>query len=127
MSKKKPKIVHFSHEAEETFASILDYYGMAWEYEPRTFPLAWDDNGKVSEAFTPDFYLPDQDLYIELTTLRPRLTTFKNRKLRMMHELYPDVKIKLFKRQDLRSLMIKFGLYQEAERFAGTAAQKSKE
>lgn len=114
----------FAHPAEETFARILDYYGIEWQYEPRTFPLAWDEHGNVTEAFAPDFYLPQQDLYIELTTLRPRLTTFKNRRIRMMQELYPEVKIKLFKRRDMRELMLKFGLYQEAAQLEGTAAQK---
>ena len=117
----------FSHPAEAIFARILDYYGIEWEYEPRTFPLAWDERGSVTEAFAPDFYLPQQNLYIELTTLRPRLTTFKNRKLRRMKELYPEVNVKLFKRKDLQSLMIKFGLYTEAEALSGTAAQNWKE
>ncbi len=53
-------------------------------------------------AFTPDFYLPQQDLFIELTTLRPSLATIKNRKLRLMSELYPDIHIKLLKRRELR-------------------------
>ncbi len=113
----------FSHPAEETFARILDYYGIAWEYEPRTFALQWDANGKVTEAFTPDFYLPDQDLYIELTTLRPQLTTIKNRKLKRMQELYPEIQIKLFKRKDIRDLMVKYGLDSEAQAISGTGAQ----
>lgn len=113
----------FVHEAEATFARILDFYGIAWEYEPRTFPLEWDEDGNVAEAFAPDFYLPDQNLYIELTTLRPQLTTRKNRKLRRMKELYPDINIKLFKRADLRTLMMKYGLYQEADKISGTGAQ----
>ncbi len=87
----------FSHPLEEEFARILDYYGIAWEYEPRTFPLQWDEAGNVTEAFTPDFYFPEQDLYVELTTLRPSLATHKNRKLRRMKELYPEIQIKLFK------------------------------
>jgi hypothetical protein len=114
----------FSHPVEEAFARILDFYGIEWRYEPRIFPLEWDERGNMTEAFVPDFYLPQQDLYIELTTLRPRLTTFKHRKLRRMKELYPDVNIKLFKRKDLQELMIKFGLYNEAEKISGTGAQK---
>lgn len=113
----------FSHPAEETFARILDYYGIAWEYEPRTFALQWDENGKVTEAFTPDFYLPDQNLYVELTTLRPQLTTIKNRKLKRMQELYPEIQIKLFKRKDIRDLMVKYGLDSEAQSISGTGAQ----
>jgi len=117
----------FVHQAEETFAQILDFYGIAWEYEPRTFPLEWDESGNVIEAFAPDFFLPDQNLYIELTTLRPQLTTRKNRKLRKMKELYPEVNIRLFKRADLRTLMVKYGLDHEAGKIVGTGAQNEVE
>ena len=116
---------NFVHPVEEIFARILDYYGIAWEYEPRTFPLEWDADHNVTEAFTPDFYLPGQDLYIELTTLRPHLSTFKNRRLRRMAELYPQVHIKLLKRRELRAMLVKYGLVDEAARISGTAAQKS--
>lgn len=114
----------FSHPVEEEFARILDYYGIAWVYEPRTFPLQWDEQGKVTEAFTPDFYFPEQDLYVELTTLRPSLATHKNRKLRRMQELYPEIQIKLFKRREMRNLMVKYGLQVEAARIQGTDAQE---
>ena len=113
----------FVHYMEEAFARILDYYGIRWDYEPRTFELEWDETGKIAVAFTPDFYLPDEDLYIELTTLRPKLMRQKNAKLRRMRQLYPDVKIKLFRRRDLRDMMIKFGMDQEAEELLGTNAQ----
>ncbi|HEX6305103.1 MAG TPA: hypothetical protein VFZ76_12995, partial [Anaerolineales bacterium] len=102
------------------------YYGVKWQYEPRTFPLEWDGEGNVTEAFSPDFYLPQQDLYIELTTLRPPLTTRKNRKLRRMNELYPAINVKLFKRRDIRNLMVKYGLDQQAEKIAGSEAQSEK-
>jgi hypothetical protein len=115
----------FSHQAEETFARILDYYAIEWQYEPRTFPLEWDSDGNVIEAFSPDFYLPQQDLYIELTTLRPELTTKKNRKLRRMRILYPHISIKLFKRRELRDLMVKYGMDQEASLISGSAAQST--
>lgn len=113
----------FSHPVEEEFARILDYYGIEWEYEPRTFPLQWDEHGNVTEAFTPDFYFPQQELYVELTTLRPSLATHKNRKLRRMQELYPDIHVKLFKRREMRNLMVKYGLQQAAARIQGTTAQ----
>lgn len=117
----------FAHPAEEIFARILDYYGIRWHYEPRTFPLEWDKDGNVLEAFTPDFYLPDQDLYIELTTLRPKLSTHKNKKLRRIQELYPDIHIKLYKRKEMRELMVKYGLLKEAAKIRGSEAQRSKE
>lgn len=114
----------FAGPVEETFAKILDFYNIEWVYEPRTFPLVWDAQGKVLEAFTPDFYLPQQDLYIELTTLRPHLATYKNRRMRLMRELYPDIHVKLLKRRELRDMMIKYGLVEEAIPIMGTKAQQ---
>jgi hypothetical protein len=114
----------FAHPAEETFAKILDFYGIEWEYEPRTFPLEWDGEGKVTEAFAPDFYLPSQDLYIELTTLRPKLANYKNRRMRRMQELYPEIHVKLLKRREMREMMVKYGLYDSAEQIQGSGAQK---
>lgn len=106
------------------FARIMDYYGIQWEYEPRTFDLEWDSEGNVTLAFTPDFFLPDQSLFIELTTLRPQLSTRKNKKMRLMNELYPDIKIKLMKRRDMRDMMVKYGLYDQAGLIQGTESQK---
>lgn len=124
MKSPKPGNPNFAHPAEEEFSRILDFYGLEWEYEPRMFPLEWDAEKRVTFAFTPDFYLPEQDLYIELTTLRPRLATHKNRKLRLMKELYPEINIKLLKRKEIRDLMVKYGLDQVAERYQGTKAQR---
>ena len=113
----------FAHPTEEAFACILDYYGIEWEYEPRTFVLERDEEGNIAAGFSPDFYLPDQELYVELTTVRPSLVTEKNRKVRRLRELYPDVNIQLFKRRDVRDLMIKYGLDHQAEEILGTEAQ----
>jgi len=100
----------FAHPVEAEFARILDFYGIPWEYEPRTFVLQSDRAGRVTEAFSPDFYLPDQGLYVELTTMQPNQIRHKNRKLRKLRERYPETNIKLFKRGDIRSLMLKFGV-----------------
>ena len=100
--------VKFAHPSEEEFAHILDFYGVRWSYEPRSFPLRWDGD-RVVEMFTPDFYLADLDLYIELTTLRQRLVTEKNRKLRQLRELFPDINIKLLYKRDYRRLLARFG------------------
>jgi len=102
--------VNFAHESERKFAAILDFYQIHWEYEPRTFPLRWAPDGRVIESFTPDFYLVDHELYIELTTLKQSLVTKKNRKLRLFRGLYPNIPIKLLYARDFRSLMAKYGL-----------------
>jgi hypoxanthine phosphoribosyltransferase len=100
--------VQFAHASEEEFARLLDFYDVAWQYEPRSFTLREED-GRVLEGFTPDFYLPDLDLYIELTTLKQSLVTEKHRKLRQMEERYPDVQVKLLNRSDYLSLLAKYG------------------
>jgi len=98
----------FAHNAEYEFARILDFYGIDWQYEPRTFPLRYD-RGHVTEAFSPDFYLPDLSLYVELTTLKPNLTAEKNRKMRLLKELYPGVNIIMLKKRDYLRLLAKYG------------------
>jgi bifunctional protein TilS/HprT len=100
--------VTFAHPSEEEFARILDFYNMEWVYEPRSFPLKWTGD-RVTEMFTPDFYLPGLDLYVELTTLKQSLVTGKNRKLRRLRELYPEVKITLLYKNDYARLLAKYG------------------
>ncbi len=100
----------FAHESEEEFAGLLDFYGVRWQYEPRTFALRKADDGRVIEAFAPDFYLPDLDLYIELTTLKQGLVTDKHRKMRRLAELHPDVQIKLLHKRDYLTLIAKYGI-----------------
>ena len=106
----------FAHESEAEFARLLDFYGIRWEYEPRSFPLQRDNQGRVVESFNPDFYLPEIDLYIELTTLKQSLVTKKNRKLRRLRELYPNIRVKIFYGRDYRSLLLKYGLAKDAAR-----------
>jgi hypoxanthine phosphoribosyltransferase len=105
--------IPFSHPAEEAFARVLDFYQTRWEHEPTTFPLEWDESGRVTNAFSPDFYLIDEDLYVELTTMKQSLVTRKNRKLRLLHELYPGVRCKLIYRKDVANLAIKYGLFED--------------
>jgi hypoxanthine phosphoribosyltransferase len=100
----------FATDAELECAKVLDYYGIPWEYEPRTFVLEEDDNGRVLEAFTPDFFLPEQDLYVEVTVMKQSLVTRKNRKLRKLQARYPDVRVKLFYKRDLERLAQRFHL-----------------
>jgi hypoxanthine phosphoribosyltransferase len=99
----------FAHASEKEFADLLTFYGIAWQYESTTFPLEWDDQGLVTEAFTPDFYLPEHDLYIELTTKQQRLMTAKHRKIRKLQALHPDIRIRLLTRRDYLALARRFG------------------
>jgi hypoxanthine phosphoribosyltransferase len=100
----------FANKVELECAKILDYYRVPWAYEPRTFVLDQDDEGRVTSAFTPDFYLPEQDLYIEVTVMKQSLVTRKNRKLRELRRLYPHVRVKLFYRRDIERLAQRYQL-----------------
>ena len=104
-------------------ARILDFYDVRWEYEPHTFPILWNLDGAVVESFSPDFFLPDLDLYLEMTTLRQKLVRKKNRKLRRLRELYPSINIKLFYARDFRALMLKYGKHALVDGLSGSSGQ----
>ncbi len=113
----------FAHASEAEMARILDFYAVRWDYEPRTFPIMWNLDGDVVESFAPDFYLPDLELYLEMTTLRQKLVRKKNRKLRRLRELYPDLNVKLFYARDFRALMLKYGRLALVDGLSGTLGQ----
>jgi hypothetical protein len=115
----------FAHASEAEMSRILDFYGVRWEYEPHTFPILWNLDGDVVESFSPDFFLPDLDLYLEMTTLRQKLVRKKNRKLRRLRELYPDLNVKLFYARDFRALMLKYGRLALIDGLSGTSGQVS--
>ena len=102
--------ITFAHNSERQFARLLDFYRVEWEYEPTAFPIEWDAAGRPTQQFRPDFYLPSFGLYIEITTLNQRLVTKKNRKVRRLRELYPDVHIRVLYQRDYLSLLAKYGL-----------------
>jgi hypothetical protein len=104
------KRVAFGHPSEQMFANLLDFYRIEWNYEPRSFPLQWDKDGHVTEAFTPDFYLPEFDLYVELTTMKQALVTKKNRKVKLLRAIYPHINIQVFYQKDFQDLVFKYGL-----------------
>jgi hypothetical protein len=106
----KSDTVKFAHASERQFARLLDFYQIDWEYEPRSFDLERDKQGHVIQRFTPDFFLPQYDLYIEITTLNQKLVTKKNRKIRKLRELYPGINCKIFYQRDYLSLVTKYGL-----------------
>ena len=97
----------FVNEVELECAKMLDFYGVPWEYEPRTFVLEQDADGRVTSAFTPDFYLPEQEMYVECTTMRQKLTAKKNRKLRKLRE--QGVLVTVLYRRDFERLREQHG------------------
>ena len=104
------ELIRFAHNSERQFAKLLDFYGIVWDYEPRTFTLEHDRDGRPVQAFTPDFYLPAYDLYIEITTLNQKLVTKKNRKARRLVEQHPEVNVRVLYQRDYLHLLVKYGL-----------------
>ena len=88
---------------------------MTWEYEPREFAIEWDDSSEALKFFRPDFYLPEEDVFIEITTMNQKLVTKKNKKVRRLRELYPDVHCKIFYQRDYLNLLVKYGLEEPEE------------
>lgn len=116
--------VAFAHPSEERIARLLDFYDVRWEYEPRSFVLERDAEGRPKSAFTPDFYLPDYGLFLEVTTIKPALSHRKNRKIRRLREMYPDVRIKLLALRDMEALLLKYAGSQERMETDGMGANK---
>lgn len=104
-SEASPVSGRFAHPSEEMFARLLTLYGIEWLYEPVEFPLAWGRHAVVTRAFRPDFYVPSQRLFIELTVAEQRLVTRKNRKVREFRVLYPELDIVVVYRRDFEALM----------------------
>ena len=94
----------FAHPSERLLSRIFDLCRLRWSYEPRTFVLRRSDDGNIAEGFTPDFFLPDLDLYLEVTTLRQDLTTRKHKKMRRLRELYAGVQVHILHRKDCDTL-----------------------
>ena len=105
----------WANSTEEHFASLLDGYGIEWQHEPHSFPIAFDEEGNPTEYFTPDFFLPETGEYIELTVLRQQLCTKKNRKLRLLAQLHPEVRCRILYRRDYENLALKYGWRDDPE------------
>lgn len=96
------------NQSEIEFARLLDMYHIDWIYEPKTFPVEWDAGGNVTSAFSPDFYLPKFNTYIELTTMNQKYVTAKNKKIKKLRALYPGTNIKIVYKKDFVSLLERF-------------------
>lgn len=112
----------FAHNSERQFAKLLDFYQIDWLYEPTTFDIDWDRDGNVTQRFAPDFYLPQFDVYIEITTLNQKLVTKKNRKVKRLTALYPDVQCKILYQKDYINLLVKYGLEEPGDEAAAEQA-----
>ncbi len=85
----------FDYDFEEEFARTLDQRDILWQYKPRTFAVEWDEDGNFIDSFTPSFFLPARDLYIELVTPDCRLSNERARKARLLRRQHPAIRIEV--------------------------------
>jgi cytidylate kinase len=107
------KPIIFKNQSGEEFAKVLDMYNLEWDYEPRTFPLKWDSDGNITQAFSPDFYLPRFDTYIELTIMNQKYTSTKKKKMELLKKLYPGTNISIVYKNDYHNLIRRFAEWGE--------------
>lgn len=108
----------FAHPVERELARVFDEHGIAWEYEPHSFVLERNEDGSIREAFTPDFWLPDLDLYVECTVMRQRLTSRKRSKARRTSER-AGIQVQVLFRRDIAGLASRWQLSGLAEAVEG--------
>jgi predicted nuclease of restriction endonuclease-like RecB superfamily len=80
---------------EARFANMLSLLNLAWEYEPKYFPV---HDGKT---YLPDFYVPSLDLYVEI---KGWWRDDAKEKFDAFITLYPTLRCALVNGRDLKSL-----------------------
>ena len=96
----------FAHYSEKLFAEHLNLFDINWIYEPKSFPLKWG-SGAIKMMFTPDFYLPEYNTYIEITTMDQKLITKKQKKIKLARILYPQTSFKLINEKEFYNFLTK--------------------
>lgn len=97
----------YAHEYEERFAEILDTFNIKYEYEPKTFVIKANGNGEMKQGFTPDFYIPEIDTWVEITSMSGNSCNRKNRKITAIKELH-GVNAILLKKPKINKIFWKF-------------------
>jgi len=80
------RLVKMRSDWEVKFATWCDLHKISWLYEKKRFVL------KKNRTYTPDFYLPSLDLYVEVKGF---LTSYSLKKLQEFGRLYPDITLVL--------------------------------
>jgi DNA-directed RNA polymerase subunit RPC12/RpoP len=79
---------------EVAYAKHLDKQGIKWQYEFKQFNL-----GEMT--YTPDFYLPDSDTYVEV---KGWWNKKERNKFKLFKSLYSYITIKLYRQNHLRRM-----------------------
>lgn len=87
--------IDFAYDFEKEFARNLDQLSVPWQYKPRTFAVEWDENGAFVDSFTPSFFLPARDLYVELVAPGCGLSSERVRKAWLLRYQHPEIRIEV--------------------------------
>ena len=82
---------YFKSAWEANTARLLEFQKRTWQYEPKTFWFEAIRRGVRS--YKPDFYLPKEDIYIEV---KGYLDAKSKTKLKRMAKYHPKVKIEVW-------------------------------
>lgn len=76
---------YFRSSWEANIARYFNFVGIKWEYEPKTFIFDTIKRGSVS--YTPDFYLPEEDRWVEVKGWMDQKSITK---LKRFQKYYPE-------------------------------------
>jgi len=96
-------IIYFYSRWEANIARLFNYLGVKWLYQPKTFDLG-------SQNYTPDFYLPDRNAYVEVKNFLWKYSKIRDRKFR---KIYPDINLTLLLKKNYLKLENKYSKFIE--------------
>lgn len=89
---------YFYSRWEANFARILNLLGIPWLYQCKTFDIG-------GHMYTPDFYLPDSDTWIEIKNF---LSEYSRKRDENFRKMYPDLELMLILKGDYLELQEEF-------------------
>lgn len=93
--------MYFYSRWEANFARILNLLKIKWVFQPESFDLKF-------QKYTPDFYLPEYDLYVEIKNF---LSNYSAKRDKAFRKLYPDKNLSLILRPEYTKLQSGFAEY----------------
>lgn len=88
------KTIYFYSRWEANIARLFNYSDIKWKHQPKIFDLK-------TQTYTPDFYLPEYDMYIEVKNFLWKYSEIRDRKFR---KLYPDINLILLLKKNYLEL-----------------------
>lgn len=87
-------IIYFYSRWEANVARVYTYLGIEWAYAPTSFDLK-------KQTYTPDFYLPKTNIYVEVKNFWWKYSKERDEKFR---KLYPTIKLEIISKIEYTDL-----------------------